>query len=338
MTQRFHKQALVECAAGQEPWHPQAGSTLLPGAPTPLAYSGLRIWTSLAIGLAAFFSTAATASDADMGAAQGMGHTSRSSLEDGGAAYTAPATLWLNAGFDVAGGAQISSSGGRLYQFSALDSQTGPVGLGVTWFRHDRDLTPSKDELPGWKKPGQSLDNPTQTQVFAASLGTGGVHHLFSYAVGFRYYMRSAPVTGDETELNAVASLGVVAQDQFVLTLTAVNLVPQTGFDGAPLSVGTGTRWQPTDSFALAVDTLTDLESREDGAVVSPMVGAEYRVQGVVPVRLGWTRDNVSETSFATAGVGVSNEQAGLDYGARLELGATGDPKHWHGLSLRATF
>lgn len=273
-----------------------------------------------------------------MAAAQGMGMTSRSSLEDGGAVYTAPATIWLNAGFDVSGGVRFGSSGGRLFQASALDAQTGPVGLGLQWYGHDEDLTPSKDDLPGWKKPGESFENPTQTSVFAASLATGGVHHLFSYSAGVRYYTREAPVTGEESELNAVVSIGAVLQDQLILTLTAENLIPQSGFDGAPLAVGTGTRWQPTESFAIAVDTLTDLESKDDGMVTSPMVGAEYRIRGVVPVRLGWTRDAVLEQSYATAGLGVASEQAGLEYGARLELDGGDSARHWHGVSLRASF
>ena len=68
------------------------------------------------------------------------------------------------------------------------------------------------------------------------------------------------------------------------------------------------------------------------------MVGAEYRIRGVVPVRVGWTRDAVAEQSFVTAGLGVANEQAGLDYGGRLELGQDDAPQHWHGLTLRASF
>jgi hypothetical protein len=164
------------------------------------------------------------------------------------------------------------------------------------------------------------------------------VHHLFGLAAGLRYYTRTAPVTGDESELNAVVSVGVTVRDQLVLTLTGENLVPQSGYDGAPLGVGLGARWQPIDTFAVAVDALTDLESKDDGAAVSPMLGAEYRIQNTVPVRLGWGRDGVSGQSYMTAGLGVSNAQAGLDYGAKLALGSQAKPAHWHGLSLRASF
>ena len=72
--------------------------------------------------------------------------------------------------------------------------------------------------------------------------------------------------------------------------------------------------------------------------VTSPMVGAEYRIQGVVPLRLGWTRDAVLDQSYATAGLGVASEQAGLDYGARLELDPEDSARHWHGVTLRASF
>jgi len=290
----------------------------------------------MAIALAGiFFSGSVRADEPAMAVALGMGGATRASLDDGGSVTTAPATIWLNGGFDVSGGARIGSDGSRLYQASALDAQTGPVGLGIQWLRLDSDSSPDSDELPGWKQPGQSLDNPTSTSVYSAALAVGGANNQRGFGLGLRYYSRTAPVTGDESELNAVLSVGMSLRDQLTLTLTGENVVPQSGYDGAPLGVGIGARWQPIDTFAIALDTLTDLDA---GAAVSPMVGAEYRIQGTVPVRLGWARDGVSEKAYMTAGLGVSNAQAGLNYGAKLALGAPGDLAHWHGLSLRATF
>ena len=336
----FPTQTEEECAAGLKPWHPQAGSTQLPGAPAPLAYQVKRISGLFPIVLAASFSNLSFASEPAMAVAQGMGHTTRSSSNDGGAAYTAPATIWLSSSFDVSGGARIGTGKSRLYQASAQDSQTGPVGLGVQWFRQDEDTTPSRAELPGWKRPGENFENPTSTSVFSAALGGGGVHHLFSIAAGLRYYTRTAPVTGTQSEINGVVSMGGIVQDQLTLTLTAENLIPQDGFDGAPLSLGTGTRWQPTERFALAFDSLSDFESKDEGIAFTSMAGMEYRVGEVVPVRLGWMNDGVTGQGYATAGLGVSNETAGLNYGGRLEVGeGAGDsPGHWHGLSLRASF
>jgi len=275
-----------------------------------------------------------------MASAQGMGDTTRSSGEDGGAVYTAPATVWLNGGFDVSAGARLGTGKSRVYQVSALDAQTGPVALGLSWFRHDADTSPGPDDLPGWKKPGESLENPTKTSVFAATLGGGGVHHLFSVAVGLRYYTRMGPVTGNESEVNAAFSIGGIVRDQLTLTLTAENLIPQDGFEGAPLGVGTGTRWQPTDDFGIAFDTFTDFESLEEGVGFTPMLGAEYAIAQVVPVRLGWTRDGVSGQGYATAGLGFRNDTAGLSYGAKVEVGDLAKDKrsHWHGVSLRASF
>ena len=275
-----------------------------------------------------------------MAVAQGMGHATRANLRDGGAAFTAPSTIWLSGAFDISGGARVGTGKSRLYQVSAHDAQTGPIALGIQWLRHDEDTTPAQADLPGWKRPGESFENPTNTTVFGASLGGGGVHHLFSLAVGARYYTRTAPVTGNESEVNGVISMGGVVQDQLTLTLTAENLIPQDGFDGAPLGLGTGACWQPTDSFALAFDTLTDFESKEEGTAFSPMVGVEYRIGEIVPLRMGWTRDGVSGQGYATAGLGVSNDTAGLNYGARLEVGegTSKQPGHWHGLSLRASF
>ena len=289
MSQRtMHSMNPMEYAAGQKPWHPIAGSTQLPGASAPLAYQVKRFSGWIPVGFAVFFSASVAAEEPAMAVAQGMGHTTRSNLSDGGAAFTAPATVWLNGGFDVSVGARLGSGKSLLYQASAQDAQTGPVALGLQWMRHESDSTPTNKDLPGWKKPGESLENPTTTSIYGASLGGGGVHNLFSLAVGVRYYTRSAPVTGEESEVNAVVSVGGLVQDQLLLTLTAENLIPQNGFDGAPLGLGTGTRWQPADSFALAFDTFTDFESKDEGVAFSPMVGAEYVIGEIVPIRPKW--------------------------------------------------
>ena len=329
-----------EYAVGQGPWHPQAGSTQLPGAPAPLAYWVKRISLLIPIALACGFSETASAQEAAMAVAQGMGSTTRANLGDGGAVFTAPATIWLSSAYEVSIGARIGTGESRLYQVSAQDAKTGPVALGVQWMRHHTDTSPSAGDLPGWKRPGDSLENPTVTSVFGASLGSGGVHHLFSLAAGARYYTRIAPVTGEEAELNAVVSVGGIVLDQLTLTMTAENLIPQDGFNGAPLSLGTGTHWQPTDSFSLALDTLADFESKEDKVAFSPMVGTEFVIAEVVPLRIGWYRDGVSGQGVVTAGIGVSNEVAGFNYGGQLQVGeGTPDkPGHWHGLSLRASF
>lgn len=276
-----------------------------------------------------------------MAVAQGMGNATRANFSDGGAAYTAPATMWLSGGFDVQLGGRLGTGRDRLYQISGQDAKTGPVALGLTWFRHDTDARANTNELPGWRKPDETFDNPMRASVFGAAIGGGGVHHLFGAALGFRYHTRRAPVTGDKHELNLSASIGGIVLDQFILTLTGENLIYQDEIDGAPFGIGTGSRWQATEFFGIEVDTFTDFQSVAKSVAFTPMIGAEYIVAQVVPVRTGFYRDGVEEENFVTAGIGVANDIVGLNYGLRIKVSERAPNEafgHWHGLALRASF
>lgn len=296
---------------------------------------------SLSIVLAVSFLGIAHAEEPAMGVAQGMGNATRANFLDGGAAYTAPATMWLGGRFDVHLGGRLGTESDRLFQVSGHDSKTGPLSLGLNWFRHDTDVKASPEELPGWRRPNQNFDNPMRASVFGASIGGGGVHHLLSGAIGFRYHTRRAPVSGDKSEMNIVASVGGIVVDQLILTLTGDNLIPQDEIDGAPMSIGTGVRWQPIEAFGVEIDTLTDFESVKNKVVMTPMFGAEYTIAQIVPIRAGFFRDGVEEQSHVTAGIGVANDTVGLNYGGRMTVGARApDEKilHFHGLDLRASF
>jgi len=107
------------------------------------------------------------------------------------------------------------------------------------------------------------------------------------------------------------------------------------GFEEAPLGVGTGARWQPTDRFGLAFDTLTDLSSVEDSAAFTPMIGAEIRAADLVPIRVGWTRNGVTGQKLLTGGIGAANESFGFNYSVQLDLDHEEAIAHWHGIGLR---
>lgn len=101
------------------------------------------------------------------------------------------------------------------------------------------------------------------------------------------------------------------------------------------MGVGTGTRWQPTDRFALAFDTVTDLSDLDGSMGFTPMLGGEFRVADVVPVRAGWVSDGLTGQKLITAGIGASNESFALNYSVQLDLNQEESVGHWHGVSLR---
>lgn len=279
-------------------------------------------------------STECLAADSVMAVGQGMGYTNRANPYDGGSVYSAPAMVWIDGRFDISGGAQLGTDQSRIFQASAHDAQTSPIGMGVQWFRQTKDETPDPSELPGWRRENQQFGNEVVSSVIAATIGGGGVHHLFGAALGLRYFTRSSSLADNENSFNIAPSVAGFVQDQLYLSLTVENAIP-LGFVDAPLSLGTGSRWQPTEQFAVAFDTLTDFSSIEGEVRVSEMAGMEFRVQGLIPLRVGWKNDGVTESQSVTAGIGASNEDIAFNYGGAFELDADGEPNHWHGLHLR---
>jgi hypothetical protein len=274
--------------------------------------------------------------DSVMAVGQGMGHANRANPYDGGSVYSAPAMVWIDGRFDISGGARFGSDENRLFQASAHDAQTSPIGMGVQWYRATKDETPDPNELPGWRREHQRFGNEVVSSVLAGTIGGGDVHHLFGAALGLRYFTRRSSLAEEEHSFNIAPSVAGFVQDQVYLSLTIENVVP-LGFADSPLSLGTGTRWQPTEQFAIEFDTVTDFSSVEGEVRVSEMGGAEYRIQGIVPVRAGWKYDGLSEIHAVTAGIGAANEDISFNYGATIELGADGEPKHWHGAHLRVS-
>ena len=192
--------------------------------------------------------------------------------------------------------------------------------------------------MPGWRRENQSFDNEVRSSVIGATIGGGGVHHIFGAAMGLRFYTRSTSLEENMHSFNLAPSVAGLVQDQLYLSLTVENPIP-LGFADSPLAVGTGTRWQPTDQFAMEFDTLTDFSSVEGEVRFTPMAGAEYRIQALVPVRAGWSHDGITSANSVTAGIGAANEAVSFNYGATLELGSEGETlSHMsHGVHLRVS-
>jgi hypothetical protein len=269
-----------------------------------------------------------------MAMSTGMGNCVRSSPDDPNSVFAAPGMVWIGERFELGFGGGFGPNSSRELQAAAYDGQTSSVGLGLHWSMEATDEIPSNDELPGWREKGETFDNHIQSTVLSASVGGGGVHHLFGVGVGLRYYTSTSTLEGSDQSFNVAPSIAGVLGKYWTVSLTIENPLP-LDYAGAPLAVGTGARWQPTNRFAVAVDTLTDLGSMPGEVRFSPMVGTEVRIQDVVPVRLGWTQNGLTSEQFLTGGIGASNEVMEFAYGVQLDLWTNDEVAHLHRLALR---
>jgi hypothetical protein len=269
-----------------------------------------------------------------MAMSTGMGNCVRSNQDDPNSVFAAPGMVWVGERFDLGFGGGFGPSSSRQVQAAAYDGQTSSIGLGLHWSMTAKDEIPSNDELPGWREKGETFDNHIQSTVLSASVGGGGVHHLFGVGVGLRYYTSTSTLEGTEQSFNIAPSIAGVVGRYWTLSLTIENPLP-LGYAGAPLAVGSGARWQPSSRFAVAVDTLTDLGSMPGEVRFSPMVGTEIRIQDEVPIRLGWTQNGITNEKFITGGIGAANDALELSYGVQLDLWTHDEVTHLHRLALR---
>ena len=289
------------------------------------------ILTSLLLGM---WGTPAAAAESASAVSQGMGGTVRANPWDPMTAHAAPGMVWLDGRFELGVSGRYGNDETSLWQVGAYDAQTTRVGFGVFWSRLTQSIEPKNAELPGWRREDQEFDNYIRSSVLSTTIGGGGIHRLFGFGVGVRYFYRSTKLGGSEHALTLAPSIATVIQDSVIVSITAENVIP-TGNPDAPLGMSTGTRWQISRQLALAFDTEVDFESVEDKVAFTPMVGAEFRAGDVVPLRAGWRRDGVDGTRWLTGGIGVENESVGLSYGLSLDLSSGDEAVHQHGVMLR---
>ena len=269
--------------------------------------------------------------------AQGMGNTVRANPWDPMTAYAAPGMAWIDGRFEIGASGRYGNDKTSLWQVGAYDAQTTRVGFGLFWARHSTEVQPTNAELPGWREEDQEFDNYIRSSVLSAMVGGGGIHHLFGAGLGLRYFYRTTKLGGTEHAFTLSPSVATVVQEQVYLSFTVENAIP-TGQLDSPLTFSTGTRWELSNRFALAMDTVTDFTSVEDKIVFSPMFGAEARIADVVPIRAGWMRNGVTDARWLTGGIGVENESVGLSYGLQLDLWTDDEvATHRHALMLRVS-
>ncbi len=296
-----------------------------------------NVWTggvALVCGAVLFTSPLARAVDDSGAVSQGMGGTVRANPWDPMTAHAAPGMVWLDGRFEVGGSGRFSSEDKSVWQVGAYDAQTTKVGFGLFWSRTTENIEPSEDELPGWWREKEEFDNFIRSSFLSATVGGGGIHRLFGFGLGVRYFYRSSTLGGAEHAVTLAPSVAAVLQDAVVVSLTAENVIP-TGSPDAPLGLSTGTRWQVTRQLAVAADTFMDFTTEKGQVMVTTMTGAELRVADVVPVRVGWKSDKLKDRRWLTSGLGVENESVGLSYSLSLDMWSLDETVHQHGLMLR---
>ncbi|MEM1347290.1 MAG: hypothetical protein AAGI01_01955 [Myxococcota bacterium] len=215
--------------------------------------------------------------------------------------------------FGVEGSFNYARSGNTL-SAAVIDSKTNPsvaAGFGVNYF-----FTAGE----GLGTTALDLRLPIAVPV---------VPQRISFGVAVRYLAVSQE-NADEEPIERLRGLTFDAGalfrvvEELHLGITARNLIDQcdnndcAGF--APTTVGGGLAYV-AKPLAVAVDVEADLNSTSD-VTLNIDVGAEFIIQQIVPVQVGFRRIGPTEQNWITAGVGFRAATAGVDLSYQHNLSA----------------
>lgn len=152
-------------------------------------------------------------------------------------------------------------------------------------------------------------------------------HLAFAFPIAERMYLGA---TGKYLSLEGPEDVGAVTMDAGLfweparyLTLGAAgyNLVPVSHEAVAPMGVGAGVTLGSEQSFQITGEWRADFDRSLDGETKNRYgAGAEYLVARLVALRGGWQRDEVLDTDWWSAGVGIISGRVALDAGYRQSL------------------
>lgn len=200
-------------------------------------------------------------------------------------------------------GSYTYTPSGNILSFAIVDSKTNPsisAGFALSYYfdraNDNGDITALDIRLP---------------------LAIPIVPERISVGLGIRYL--SIEDSDVETLSGFTLDAGALFRvaDALHIGIAAKNLLDPCDIKSkcgglAPLTIGGGVAYGTGTSFTVAGDLDFDLNSA-DGAKLNMALGGEYLIQNMVPVRLGFRREGVSESNILTLGGGWRSPTAGLD-------------------------
>ena len=145
--------------------------------------------------------------------------------------------------------------------------------------------------------------------------------------LNLKYFDYRSNIVGDDDASGFALDLGTIvrAGEHVQLGLVGYNVL---GEDAAqyPRGVGSGVTLRPVNQVSLALDGVWNLDADDGEGAGRYGLGAEYFAtaaggQAGIPIRVGGVYDAGRDQRFLTAGGGYMTQRAGIDVGARYELG-----------------
>ncbi len=236
--------------------------------------------------------------------------------------YVNPGAIAARKRYAIEGGALVDRRGAetvdRFLGGSIVDSESSPVTAGASYLRAQQgSYTGNLVHF--------ALAGPIAEGFY---LGVSGKYLSLTGAT-VTATTAAGPVQVKLKDVTAVtADAGVLWQVAELVSLgvTGYNLVPVGNEAVAPMGMGAGIAIGSDRSFQVTGDWRSDFDERgKKGATNRWAAGAEALLFNAIPVRAGYTRDDILDTAWWSAGVGLINANGvALDVGYRQSVD---DPK-----------
>lgn len=183
-----------------------------------------------------------------------------------------------------------------------VDSATNQniaVGVSYTYWNAGND-----DSLP-----------EAQASQIRAAISSGFRSSALSahVGVGMRWLDLDVANGTDNDSWGIDAGVLLTFADMLRVAVVGHNLLNTEPAYDMPRSLGVGASIM-YESFLFAVDTVVDFDSRDE-AKAGYHIGAQYVLMDMIPVRLGFIADRVTETNSMTGGIGFWTPEFGIDVG-----------------------
>lgn len=267
-----------------------------------------------------------------------VGGVTRANTSSPAAVLTASAILPLVGRYEIQGSGLAGPDkllGVRAY---AMDSNTGPVALGLA-YHYDHSVPQTEDaDLPGWVLPGDDFTNEKGRAVFGGGLATSFAERRLGLGMTFTWNTMATRF-GDLSQWaeGGVSVAGRIGDDQQVIISGAVDNILAPGREETPLTFGVGTAVRPVPAVAILgqFDVATGMFDRP--ADIGFGVGAEAVAAEVVAFRAGFNRDPERRSDLMAGGLGARSETVALDYSAEFVVGHADEvPAGWDDDKLRS--
>lgn len=257
-------------------------------------------------------------------------------IADGGNTAAAPwntAAVSLDERYDVVTAGGLGADQVVSLRAAAVDTRTASITLGLAYTRLTDNATPLPGDLPGWRTEGAELDDPTRHESVELGLAYPFFERTLSIALHPRYDWRNSELTGKTSAFNFGASLAARPLPSLTFAAGTYALL-ETGYRDTERTLVIGGRWQPGDFFGVEGDALAPLEDDFSWKRARWRLGADVGLLEWLRLRAGYASEQ--SQPFASAGLGLTSEQADLDYGVRVQVD---DPnRNWHELQVTVHF